>query len=951
MSVMTHRAGFDIRQHLNFDVGGRTACPACAQDGKPKQKNLSVDRETGAYHCWRGCTPDQIRDAIGQPKPQSGNGFSDHTPKKSTTISKQAVNKAMVQLQASSEALEWLQSRGFTQEMIAHYRMGLADWRDSHPSIALHIPANEDGKFYRKLRITPWVEHDLPKWSQYGVPTTIFQTYSPNDAVATWFCEGEWDAMRLGWLAQQQDAKVTVCCSTTGCGAVPSIAQLNQLPGNVFIFFDRNDTPTKSGVIPGDEGARKFAQALGDRARIAQVPMPDDCTINGWDISNAIDAGFTWADFEQATQEAITMPEAPSLKATLTELLDNNASPFDQSAELMNLAKQRGQTYRDLDHLAKTLTAEQNQQTDQIESVDRLQALLRTREPNLNLHEYLEPWFADILIQTANAMPTAPEFLFTTLLSAAASQIGTAAQVIIKPSAKYKQPMVFWSAIVANSGSMKTPAQRIILDPLVELEKQAHDVYKAEMVEYEQRKASGDNPPKPLRKRYLTKDATLETLQRIHADNPLGILYYRDELAGAIKGRDQYRRGRGADEEAELDQWTGAAIIVDRADKSTCLAQSAISRTGSIQWEILGDLMGDHRDANGAWSRWLFCAADAPTRYLSLSQAEPDTGIAETLLWLYSDLAKLPTQDYFLDDAAKRMFEYWQRQLVDEQQTQDTLGLKLVYPKIEAYTARLALWLHIVNAVLRRETPSQQISGLTMGRAIQLAAYYLWQHRLIHTHNSPDAGLAGVALKIHKFVERVGEASASKLKSGVRSLRNLATEQIRQLMQTLAQAGYGLVTGEGKEMIYTTAAPSKNTARLKVQAPPPIVETTIATESSEIDIPDTQLATPSTTEIPVQQSIEAPNRTIDTEESAAAPDATIDPGSLTAGKLIEVWRAPTIAPRSSGKWLLATYVEVVSHAVLSHLTQQLDSGHQVTFHYDPNLPGRVATSDIRPVTT
>jgi hypothetical protein len=92
--------------------------------------------------------------------------------------------------------------------------------------------------------------------------------------------------MRLGWIAHQQNAKIVVCCSTSGCGAVPSIEQLNQLPGNVFIFFDRNDTPTKNGIIPGDEGA--------------QVPMPDDCNINGWDISNALDAEFTWADFEQA---------------------------------------------------------------------------------------------------------------------------------------------------------------------------------------------------------------------------------------------------------------------------------------------------------------------------------------------------------------------------------------------------------------------------------------------------------------------------------------------------------------------------------------------------------------------------------------------------------------------------------------------------------------------------
>jgi hypothetical protein len=102
---MIHRAGFDIRQHLNFDAQGRTACPACTQDGKANQKNLSIDLDTGAYRCWRGCTPKQIRDAIAQPKPQSGNGFSDRTTKRLTTVSQQAVAKAVEQLQTSPEAL------------------------------------------------------------------------------------------------------------------------------------------------------------------------------------------------------------------------------------------------------------------------------------------------------------------------------------------------------------------------------------------------------------------------------------------------------------------------------------------------------------------------------------------------------------------------------------------------------------------------------------------------------------------------------------------------------------------------------------------------------------------------------------------------------------------------------------------------------------------------------
>jgi hypothetical protein len=281
MSLMTDRAGFDIRQHLDFDAAGRVSCPACIQDGKTKQKNLSVDLNTGAYRCWRGCTPEQIRAAIGQRKQLSHKGFGGNMNiAKSTTVTQSTILQSQHRLNQSPQALAWLQSRGFTPEMITHYQLGLDRWKNSHDAVSIHIPSGET--FYRKLRIAPWLDDsDLLKWSQYGVPTTIFKTYSPENAIATWYCEGEWDAMRLGWLARQEKAPIVVCCSTSGCGAVPSIEQLNQLPGNILIWFDRNDTPTKNGIIPGDAGALKLAEAIGDRARIAQVPMPENCTVNG----------------------------------------------------------------------------------------------------------------------------------------------------------------------------------------------------------------------------------------------------------------------------------------------------------------------------------------------------------------------------------------------------------------------------------------------------------------------------------------------------------------------------------------------------------------------------------------------------------------------------------------------------------------------------------------------
>ncbi|MGJ3252905.1 MAG: DUF3987 domain-containing protein, partial [Elainellaceae cyanobacterium] len=371
------------------------------------------------------------------------------------------------------------------------------------------------------------------------------------------------------------------------------------------------------------------------------------------------------------------------------------------------------------------------------------------------------------------------------------------------------------------------------------------------------------------------------------------LLYYRDELAGNIKVRNQYRGGHGADEEAELDQWTGSAVIVDRAEKSICLPQSAISRTGAIQWEVLAKLMGDHHDVNGAWSRWLFCAANAPPRYLQLLQNEEDSGLSEALTYLYSELEQIPQQDYLLSVDAKRLFETWQHQLVDAQRSEEAIGLQPVYPKIESYTARLALWLHIVNAVLRGEQPTQLISGETLEKAIELAAYYLWQHRLIQTHNAPDAGLAALGLKIQKFAERVGAVSASRLKSGIRALRKTAVHQIRQLMQLLATSGYGSVKGEGAEMIYVPA-PGDQQLQLDLS------NLSSSTEvPNEVDVNDASLTAASKDESHVEQRLQPSVDTIDTSHLITDSGKDSEPAPKEIPATTTATNSSTTAQRDS----------------------------------------------------
>ncbi|MHC5732934.1 MAG: hypothetical protein ACYTXY_54650, partial [Nostoc sp.] len=91
----------------------------------------------------------------------------------------------------------------------------------------------------------------------------------------------------------------------------------------------------------------------------------------------------------------------------------------------------------------------------------------------------------------------------------------------------------------------------------------------------------------------------------------------------------------------------------------------------------------------GNFARWLFCAAKSPKRYLDLvgENTAPDTGISEALRQLYIKLALVPEQDYLLSTEAAVLFEAWQHSLVDAQVAEESYGLRVVYAKIEAYTA------------------------------------------------------------------------------------------------------------------------------------------------------------------------------------------------------------------------------------------------------------------------
>jgi hypothetical protein len=182
----------------------------------------------------------------------------------------------------------------------------------------------------------------------------------------------------------------------------------------------------------------------------------------------------------------------------------------------------------------------------------------------------------------ARAIGCDPSYLALPLLAAMAAAIGNTRRLELKRG--WSAPPILWGAIVGESGTSKTPAFRLVMQPVRERQRKALERHAEEMKKYEadlarwekdmaawkrDKNAASDPPEKsdpPQPERFLVSDTTVEALAPILLANPRGLLLARDELAGWIGSFDRYagKGGAGADSANWLSLFNAESIIVDR---------------------------------------------------------------------------------------------------------------------------------------------------------------------------------------------------------------------------------------------------------------------------------------------------------------------------------------------------------------------------------------------------
>lgn len=234
------------------------------------------------------------------------------------------------------------------------------------------------------------------------------------------------------------------------------------------------------------------------------------------------------------------------------------------------------------------------------------------------LPEAFRPWVMDV----AERMQCPPDYPAVGVMVEAGSLIGR--QLAIRPKRHDDWTVVpnLWGIIVGRPSLLKSPALHEALHPLRAMEAQAAKDHQDVVADWEAdqviakeavkvnateiRKllkkddrqgahalARQDLQPdaEPARRRYLVNDATIEKLALILASNPTGVLVFRDELIGFLRGLE--REGHEQDRAFYLESWSGLGrFTVDRVGRGTLdIEACCVSILGGIQPGPLSDYL------------------------------------------------------------------------------------------------------------------------------------------------------------------------------------------------------------------------------------------------------------------------------------------------------------------------------------------------------------------------
>ncbi|WP_052128916.1 DUF3987 domain-containing protein [Neosynechococcus sphagnicola] len=417
---------------------------------------------------------------------------------------------------------------------------------------------------------------------------------------------------------------------------------------------------------------------------------------------------------------------------------------------------------------------------------------------------FIHPHLLIPLLHRAKLLNVPVECFVGAILPVAASLLKVGTQLCLWQATDWYVPPILWTALVGESGTLKSPVWDTAMNPLYALQafwdvlhQAAVEKFEAELEAWEKSKKEdrGKKPKAPAARELYFQDATLEAIAQSVSTYPEnGTVCSVDELTQFSKGFDAYRNGRGGDRAKWLSAYDGKGLKVNRKGGTRIsLQRSSISLSGGIQPAILRKEMGDLQVVDGFWQRIAYFPI--PLTKAPVPRGGGTCNLSGLLEAAYRRLDEYSAQTFYLDSDARSLWNQWCEECEDLKVRELHPAIRALYPKAKERAARIALVIHCLNAAIAGTVPTEKISAQTLQGAIELTRWTLAQTRMLFADFGQ--GENPQAVKICRFVQRfkdLGWITARQVSRWHYPL--ISAKESREFMQRVVLLEYAVTNGE-----------------------------------------------------------------------------------------------------------------------------------------------------------
>lgn len=564
------------------------------------------------------------------------------------------------------------------------------------------------------------------------------------------------------------------------------------------------------------------------------------------DIKAAIGEKKVFEASSQVAAKVLRHPkfEAPSLSDLATkidQLLEADLRKSQLQIQISELAQTYRLTVAEVWKIYRTREQELEQEADLEDTAAQVEQLLAAQKAGLDLSEILPEKLAAPIKELAAMLNLKPECYLAAALTQVSSLFKVGSQVMLNRKTDYYCTPNYFAAIVAESSQKKSPIKRAMIDrPMQPLREKAREEFSKAQQEYEEELAAYKSnkkkkfaedepqgpPPKPPRQKlYSFNKTTGEGILYQVAEYPdQGLMYCCDELAGLFKSANQYRGGKGSDDEDLLEYWNGTGSTVLRASGTKAdLDGLLLSVFGTIQPDVLATLLKDCSDSNGKFARFDFVFQPLAASKLP----EEDSGsfdLTPMLSSLYTKIDALPALKLELSPEAKRLFNAFYEATDKRRVEEPKQGIRAMVGKMQEKVAKMAAIIHTINCVFNGVEVSSLIPKTAVEAAIKFVKFSSDQIASLYAEFSDRQALAPSLAKIVLLAERKGGMVSTREAQliGFSSKQRPSSQQVREWFGELEVMKYGKVTTVKKTTFFTlptptvpTVASSPDTERLE----------------------------------------------------------------------------------------------------------------------------------------